>query len=169
MTSALPPLPDYTIEVENLSTQHSAPSLRRCARYCSTTSACSFSARAHPAGGQLAADGMVARAGGRGARLALRDGVPGITWPIVVSITPFAAVFYPVDVLPHSLQLIAAALPASHVFQGLRSIAGHSGIQWQQLAYAALLNAGWLAAIGWLLALHLRSVHRKDSLITIGS
>ncbi len=43
-----------------------------------------------------------------------------LTWILPFFIQPFAAVFYPVSVLPPFFQKVAYALPISHVFEGMR-------------------------------------------------
>jgi ABC-2 type transport system permease protein len=48
-------------------------------------------------------------------------------WPIPALVSPFAGVFYPVSTLPRWMQYICHALPASYVFENVRSIvAGHA-------------------------------------------
>ena len=50
-----------------------------------------------------------------------------LVWPIPALLSPFAAVFYPVAVLPTWMQWIAHLLPPSYVFEGVRAIvAGHA-------------------------------------------
>jgi ABC-2 type transport system permease protein len=44
-------------------------------------------------------------------------------WPIPALVSPFAGVFYPVSTLPPWMQYVAAVLPPSYVFEGLRAIA----------------------------------------------
>jgi ABC-2 type transport system permease protein len=43
-------------------------------------------------------------------------------WPIPAVLSPFAAVFYPLAVLPGWMQYLAHALPPSYVFESMRSI-----------------------------------------------
>ena len=43
-------------------------------------------------------------------------------WPIPALISPFAGVFYPVDVLPQWMQLVGRCLPPSYVFENLRHL-----------------------------------------------
>ncbi|MEX2028564.1 MAG: ABC transporter permease [Candidatus Curtissbacteria bacterium] len=43
-----------------------------------------------------------------------------LTWVLPFAIQPFAAVFYPVSVLPPFVQKIVWFLPLSHVFEGMR-------------------------------------------------
>ena len=42
-------------------------------------------------------------------------------WAIPVMLEPFAAIYYPLSVLPEALQEIAAVLPLAYVFEGLRA------------------------------------------------
>jgi ABC-2 type transport system permease protein len=47
-------------------------------------------------------------------------------WPIPAVISPFVGVYYPISTLPEWMQAIAAILPPSYVFEGLRGVlAGH--------------------------------------------
>jgi ABC-2 type transport system permease protein len=49
-----------------------------------------------------------------------------LLWPLPALLSPFAAVFYPLAVLPHWMQWVARALPPAYVFEGMRALlAGH--------------------------------------------
>ena len=43
-------------------------------------------------------------------------------WPIPAFLSPFAAVFYPVSILPHWMQHISHLLPPAYVFESMRTI-----------------------------------------------
>lgn len=43
-----------------------------------------------------------------------------LTWILPFFVQPFAAVFYPISILPPIFQKIAFAIPISHVFEGMR-------------------------------------------------
>lgn len=45
-----------------------------------------------------------------------------LTWIIPFFVQPFAAVFYPISVLPESFQKIAYLIPISYVFEGMREV-----------------------------------------------
>jgi ABC-2 type transport system permease protein len=45
-----------------------------------------------------------------------------LLWPLPALLSPFAAVFYPLAILPHWMQVVARALPPSYVFEGMRSL-----------------------------------------------
>lgn len=45
-----------------------------------------------------------------------------LLWPLPALLSPFAAVFYPLAILPHWMQVAARVLPPSYVFEGMRSL-----------------------------------------------
>jgi ABC-2 type transport system permease protein len=45
-----------------------------------------------------------------------------LLWPLPALLSPFAAVFYPLAVLPHWMQSVSRALPPSYVFEGMRAL-----------------------------------------------
>lgn len=59
-----------------------------------------------------------------GSALMLRLGPASewFVWPIPALIVPFAGVYYPIETLPHWMQVIAHALPPMYVFEALRAI-----------------------------------------------
>jgi len=81
--------------------------------------------------------------------MVLRFGPPAewLVWPIPALLSPFAAVFYPVSVLPTWMQYLARILPPTYVFESMRSIV--SGTKSNPMD---LLLAGVLALIYVLMA-----------------
>jgi ABC-2 type transport system permease protein len=45
-----------------------------------------------------------------------------LAWPIAFFLSPFAGVFYPISILPAPFQIVAKLIPASYVFEGMRSV-----------------------------------------------
>jgi len=45
-----------------------------------------------------------------------------LLWPLPALLSPFAAVFYPLAVLPHWMQWVSRALPPAYVFEGMRAL-----------------------------------------------
>ncbi len=70
-----------------------------------------------------------------------------LVWPIPALLSPFAAVFYPLSVLPHWMQWIGYVLPPSYVFEGMRAV-----VAGQSFSSASLLIALALALIQIVLA-----------------
>ncbi|HTR18199.1 MAG TPA: ABC transporter permease [Acetobacteraceae bacterium] len=95
-------------------------------------------------------------------------GAQALAWSILIGLTPFSAVFYPVSVLPPAVRPLALALPASHVFEGLRAALATGVVRWDHLAWAFGLNAAWLAAAILLFARQFQAARRSGALISIG-
>ena len=70
-----------------------------------------------------------------------------LLWPLPALLSPFAAVFYPLAVLPQWMQGVAHALPPAYVFEGMRTLlAGHP------FPSVLLLQGSLVAALELLLA-----------------
>lgn len=95
-------------------------------------------------------------------------GAEALAWSVLFGITPFAAVFYPVSVLPVWLQPVALALPAAHVFEGMRAALIEGRIAWGHLAAAYALNAAWIAGMGWVFLRQFQSARVRGALLNIG-
>ncbi|CAB4242829.1 Transport permease protein [Methylacidimicrobium sp. AP8] len=91
-----------------------------------------------------------------------------LAWAIPFAIQPFSAVFYPVSALPSWLRPLAGAIPATHVFEGMRSSL-RGGSAWRELLCATLINLVYLAvACGWF-AYCFAVARRKGLLVKIGT
>jgi ABC-2 type transport system permease protein len=95
-------------------------------------------------------------------------GAESLVWSMLAGLTPFACVYYPVAIMPHWLQPFALALPAAHVFEGVRAALGHGVILWGHLAWAAGLNLAWLGAAGALFMQQFNAARRNGALMNIG-
>ena len=95
-------------------------------------------------------------------------GAEALAWSVLFGLTPFAAVFYPVAVLPAFMQPLALAVPAAHVFEGMRAIMLNGVIRWDHLAAAFALNAAWLGGAGLLFARQFRQARLRGALMSIG-
>jgi ABC-2 type transport system permease protein len=70
-----------------------------------------------------------------------------LVWPLPALLSPFAAVFYPLAVLPHWMQWVAMALPPAYVFEGMRAL-----LAGQPFPGTELLEGSLAAVIQLLLA-----------------
>ena len=95
-------------------------------------------------------------------------GAEALAWSVLFGLTPFSAVFYPVAILPAWVQPISLAIPAAHVFEGMRAILSDGVILWSHLAWAAGLNALWMAAAIWVFARQFRAARERGALLSIG-
>ena len=62
-----------------------------------------------------------------------------LVWPIPALLSPFAAVIYPLAVLPTWMQWIGLALPPAHVFEGMRAVLAGNAFPLSSLFWAAAL------------------------------
>src|SRR5580704_1320212 len=95
-------------------------------------------------------------------------GAEPLAWSVLFGLAPFSAVFYPVSVLPVSLQPIALALPSARVFEGMRGILLDGVIQWHHLLWAFGLNAIWLSLAASLFSWQFHQARVSGALLSIG-
>jgi ABC-2 type transport system permease protein len=95
-------------------------------------------------------------------------GAEALAWTIAFGITPLACVFYPVAILPAWLQPVALALPAAHIFEGMRQVLLHGTAPWREFTDAAVLNLAWMLAAIAIFAGQFRAARIRGALISIG-
>jgi len=91
-----------------------------------------------------------------------------LVWGVPFLIQPFAAVFYPVSVLPEWLQWFSLALPATHVFEGMREILQTGVYSWGPLINSLMLNALYLTIGSFFFAWMLKRARDKGYLARLG-
>ncbi|WP_214102759.1 ABC transporter permease [Acrocarpospora catenulata] len=96
------------------------------------------------------------------------EGAQVLAWSLVFVFQPLAGVFYPVSVLPQPLQYIAAFVPATHVFEGMRAVLNGGAIPWDRMAFAGVLDVVYVALALWLYAVTLRHARAKGRLSRFG-
>ncbi|MGI9127852.1 MAG: ABC transporter permease [Roseomonas sp.] len=95
-------------------------------------------------------------------------GAEALAWGVLFGLAPFSAVFYPVSVLPGWLQPISLAIPATHVFEGMRAALLNGQLAWDHLAYAFGLNLIWLGLAAWLFMAQFQAARVRGALMNIG-
>ena len=60
------------------------------------------------------------------------------------------------------------ALPAAHVFEGMRAALTEGRTAWGHLAAAYALNAAWLAGMAWVFMRQFQSARVRGALLNIG-
>lgn len=73
-------------------------------------------------------------------------GAESMAWIAIFAVQPISGVYYPIETLPVWLQYVAAILPSSHVFEGMRSVLFDHIFRVDLLLHAVLLNVLYLAA-----------------------
>jgi ABC-2 type transport system permease protein len=73
-------------------------------------------------------------------------GAESMAWIAIFAVQPISGVYYPIATLPTWLQYVAAMLPASHVFEGMRAVLFDHSFRVDLLWYAVALNVVYLSA-----------------------
>jgi ABC-2 type transport system permease protein len=102
--------------------------------------------------------------------LVLRNGLgaESLAWVVIFAIAPLSGIYYPIDVLPALLQPVAAILPASHVFEGMRAVMLEGRFDTGLFMYATLLNLAWIALGVTTFNIAFNSARRLGLLLHIG-
>jgi ABC-2 type transport system permease protein len=102
--------------------------------------------------------------------LILRNGLgaESLAWMAMFVLAPLSGVFYPVTVLPGWLQPVAAALPSSHVFEGMRATMFEGVVPVGALLTAFGLNLIYLAAAAAFFLYTFRFARRSGLLMRVG-
>lgn len=95
-------------------------------------------------------------------------GAEALAWGVTFGLAPFSAVFYPVEILPGWLQPVALAIPAAHVFEGMRAALVHGVAAWDHLLWAVLLDLAWLAAAAGIFLAQFHQARVRGALLNIG-
>jgi len=90
--------------------------------------------------------------------------VQTIAWMLSFVFLPFAAVFYPLSVLPGPVQAVSHAVPASYVFEGMRAVLTGGSPSWSGLAVAAVLDVVYVAVALFYLGYALRQARQHGRL-----
>ena len=91
-----------------------------------------------------------------------------LAWGIAFLFQPVSAVFYPVAVLPQPLKAISTFIPASHVFEGMRSVIAGGTLPLNEIIWASLLNLCYITIAVLFFAWNFRAVKQKGLLVKVG-
>jgi ABC-2 type transport system permease protein len=102
--------------------------------------------------------------------LILRYGLAAewLGWMIAFSLLPFVAAYYPVSVMPQALQWISWSLPATYVFESMKSLIAGQGLHSENLLTALVLNCGYFCAAAFILWRAYQGARRRGGLIQMG-
>jgi ABC-2 type transport system permease protein len=107
----------------------------------------------------LAVSGMVLRWG---------LGAEELAWAAIFLLAPVSGVYYPISVLPSWLQPVAHAVPASHVFEGMRAVLLHHTFSFGLFFTALGLNVLYMIAGVGVYLLAIRDARQHGMLLQMG-
>ncbi len=71
-------------------------------------------------------------------------GAESLAWVLVFALAPLSAVYYPVETLPAVIQPISWMIPASHAYEGMRTLMFEEVFRWDLFWKGSALNLFWL-------------------------
>ena len=69
-----------------------------------------------------------------------------IAWASLFFLAPLGCIYYPIEILPVSLQIIAKGLPLVHIFEEMRNILINNLINYNQLFIALFISFAYFVA-----------------------
>ena len=90
-----------------------------------------------------------------------------LTWILPFFVQPFAAVFYPVNILPPLFQKVAYIIPISHVFEGMRYTLKFGQFDYNSFWVALMLNLLYITASIVFFAFTLKSALKSGRLVKL--
>jgi len=91
-----------------------------------------------------------------------------LAWGIAFLFQPISAVFYPVSILPSFLQTLARYVPASYVFEGMRSTISANSFPIKELLWSSGLNGIYIFIAFFVFHFVFKIVKKKGLLTRIG-
>jgi len=95
-------------------------------------------------------------------------GAEGLAWALLFGLLPFCGVYYPVTMLPPSLQFVSALLPASYIFEGMRAVILDGEVQIDLLLTAGALNIIWIGLGMAAFLAFFRTARERGTLLQLG-
>lgn len=95
-------------------------------------------------------------------------GAESLAWVLIFAFAPLSGIYYPIDTLPGWLQPLAYAFPASHVFEGMRSVLFDGIFPWERFWSALALDVLYLGLTGGLFLWVFQVARRKGLLLNLG-
>ncbi|WP_420403077.1 ABC transporter permease [Nisaea sp.] len=95
-------------------------------------------------------------------------GAESLAWVLVFAFAPISAVYYPVEIMPDWLQLVAWCTPSAYVFEGMRAVLFDGDFRLDLLAGAMAMNVVYFAIGAGIFWLAYRSARREGRLLQVG-
>jgi ABC-2 type transport system permease protein len=89
-------------------------------------------------------------------------------WMLAFSFLPFVAPYYPVSIMPPALQIISWCLPATYVFESMKSLVARHELQGGMLLIALGLNLIYFTAAAFIFRRAYQGARRRGTLLQTG-
>ena len=91
-----------------------------------------------------------------------------IAWASLFFLAPLGCIYYPVDILPDSLHIIANLLPLVHIFEEMRNILIHDTVDYYQILKAVFISFLYFVVGIIIFYLSYKGAKNRGTLINMG-
>jgi len=95
--------------------------------------------------------------------------IQALAWGLIFLFQPLTAAFFPVKILPATLQTIAFLFPPTYVFEATRGNLENIAVNWSFMTTAFLLNLIYFAASLWFFQIMYRAAKRSGQFAKLES
>lgn len=95
-------------------------------------------------------------------------GAESLAWVAIFALAPISGIYYPLEVLPDWLQVIARCLPSSYVFEGMRAALVEQRFDGGLMMSSLLLNLAYFSAAVAIFLRCVRAARQRALLLQIG-
>lgn len=95
-------------------------------------------------------------------------GAESFAWAVIFALAPLCGVYYPTTILPGWVQYLSALLPASYIFNGMRSVLMQHVVRVDDLLIAGALDLVWLTIGGSAFLMFHQSARERGMLLQLG-
>ena len=91
-----------------------------------------------------------------------------IAWASLFFLAPLGCIYYPVEILPESLQVVAKILPLVHIFEEMRNILINSSVNWFEILKSILISLVYFVGGITIFYMSYFGAKEKGTLINMG-
>ena len=91
-----------------------------------------------------------------------------VAWASLFFLAPLGCIYYPIEILPNSLQLIAKALPLVHIFEEMRNILINNTVNNLQIFKSVMISLIYFSVSVIVFYLAYYGAKNRGTLINIG-
>ena len=91
-----------------------------------------------------------------------------VAWSSLFLLAPLGCIYYPLSILPETLQILAKALPLVYIFEEVRSILTTSTINYSNIMSALILNLIYFLISIYVFYSAFHEARKRGTLINVG-
>jgi len=91
-----------------------------------------------------------------------------IAWASLFFLAPLGCIYYPIEILPNTLQIIAKGLPLVHIFEEMRNILINQTVNVSEIIKSILISVVYFAGGVIIFYISYYGAKKKGTLINIG-